>query len=219
MPRLPSSRSATVRSTARGPSLTERHADHTRRWIVEAATDLLEEGGAPALTNAAIAQRAGLAERTVYRYFGTRDALLDDIATELRQRLETPALPDSLAGLLDYPAALFGSFEVRPQLVQAALDSELFTRVRDGQAAERWAAIRRVLEAELPGTTPHERELTAANLRYLLSATTWRYYRVHLGFDAARTVESVRLALQCVVDGLRQSPANTPRRRRAAGTG
>lgn len=216
MPRKPTKPSAPRPRAARATSLAERHVDHTRQWIVEAATALLEDGGATALTNAAIAARAGIAERTVYRHFGTRDALLDEIAAAFMLRLDAPAPPDSVAGLLAYPAALFGCFEARSQLVQAALDSELFIRVRDGQAAERWTAIRRVLDAQWPAATPHERELTAANLRYLLSATTWRYYRQHLGFDSRRTVESVQLALRCLIEGLPRPATRGPSRRRTA---
>ena len=53
-------------------SLTERHAEQTRHWLVEAAVDRMAEDPEAPLVNAVIAQRAGVSERTVYRHFPTR---------------------------------------------------------------------------------------------------------------------------------------------------
>jgi AcrR family transcriptional regulator len=191
--------------TAPVPSLNERLVDQTRQWLVEAATDLLEEQPEVALVNAAIAQRAGVSERTVYRHFPTREALLDAVAREAARRLAVPSAPATLAELLAFPAALFASFEARPQLTRAALKPEVFVRMRDGQAAQRWAAIQALMDRDFAQVSPEERRLATANIRYWLSATTWRYYRDNFGFDADETVRSVETALRHTVAGLAQA--------------
>ena len=52
----------------------------TRTDIVEAATRLLREQGAAALTTRAVAQAAGMQAPTIYRFFADKDALLDAVA-------------------------------------------------------------------------------------------------------------------------------------------
>ena len=47
----------------------------SRLRLVEAATELLREGGSPALTIEAVAARSGVAKTTIYRHFTDRDAL------------------------------------------------------------------------------------------------------------------------------------------------
>lgn len=187
------------------PSLSERLVDQTRQWLVQAAADLLEEQPDVALVNAAIAQRAGVSERTVYRHFPAREALLDALAGEAARRLAVPAVPATLAELLAFPQALFASFEARPQLTRAALKPEIFGRMRDSQAAQRWVAIQALVDREFAQVPPEERRLAAANIRYLLSATTWRYYRDNFGFDAGEAVRSVETALRHTVAGLGQA--------------
>jgi AcrR family transcriptional regulator len=182
--------------------LAARHADNTRQWIIDAATDLLEKNGSDALTNTVVAERAGVSERTVYRYFSTRDALLDEIATAVSQRLETPAMPQTPEALLGYPAQLFARFEARPELTRAALAPDVFARLRDGQAAQRRQAVLRMLQAHLPEESVAQLSLAAANIHYLLTATTWHYYRQHFQFDAAQTVLSVQQALAFQLKGL-----------------
>jgi AcrR family transcriptional regulator len=195
-PPPPGTRTRTAPPTGAG-SLVERHTEQTRLWLVEAACDLLESEPEAALVNAAIAQRAGVSERTVYRHFPTRETLLDAVATEAGRRLAMPAVPDSLAGLLQYPQALFAAFEAQPALTRAALKPEVFARMRDGQAAQRWTELQGLLAHSCPDAPEIERRQAAANIRYLLSATTWRYYRDNFGFDAEETV-------RCVEAGLRQ---------------
>lgn len=201
-PKPEASAPAAGQEATRRPSLAARHADHTRQWIIDAATDLLEENGSDAPTNAAVAQRAGVSERTVYRYFATREALLDEIAAAVSQRLETPEAPQTPEALLGYPAQLFARFEARAQLTRAALAPEVFARLRDGQAAQRRQAVRRMLQAHLPQASAAQLSLAAANIHYLLTATTWHYYRQHFQFDAEQTVLCVRQALAFQLKGL-----------------
>lgn len=51
----------------------------TRAAIVEAAADLLREGGAPSVTTRGVADRAGTQPPTIYRLFGDKDGLLEAV--------------------------------------------------------------------------------------------------------------------------------------------
>ncbi|MFI6236145.1 TetR/AcrR family transcriptional regulator [Micromonospora sp. NPDC050784] len=54
--------------------------DDVRAGIVTAATQLLREKGATAVTTRAVAQAAGVQAPTIYRLFGDKDGLIDAVA-------------------------------------------------------------------------------------------------------------------------------------------
>lgn len=65
----------------------------TRERLIGATERLLREGGLSAVTTQSVAQRAGLAEGTIYRHFDCRDAL---VACTIGERL-----PAEFDGLID----------------------------------------------------------------------------------------------------------------------
>ncbi len=71
---------------ARTP-LTERRKAQTRRDIAEAAIGLFMRNGYETVSVQAIAEEAGVAERTLYRYFATKDDVLSPIITETTAEL------------------------------------------------------------------------------------------------------------------------------------
>jgi len=80
-----------------------------RERLIDAARDLAREGGYPAVTMHDVADRAGVARATVYRYFATKDHLLTEVAATWAHRItgdidalavgETPV--ERLAALLE----------------------------------------------------------------------------------------------------------------------
>ncbi len=171
--------------------------------IVGAAADLLVTTPMSSLTNAVVAAQAGISERTVYRHFPTREVLFAALACEVAARIAAPEVPGSIEALPGYVHALFARFEAHAGLVEAALHSDLFPSMRDGQAARRWKALRRLLREAFPTVPTATVDGAAANLRYLLSATTWRYYRQQFAFDAARTERCVAEAVTIILTALR----------------
>ncbi|MBI4953083.1 MAG: TetR/AcrR family transcriptional regulator [Myxococcales bacterium] len=91
----------------------------TERRILAAALDLFAERGYAATTTAAIAKRAGVAEKTLFARFGTKDRLygriLDPAALEL-------ALPEAIDGVRETFALPWGS---APALLDAFLHNRL----------------------------------------------------------------------------------------------
>lgn len=185
-------------------SLSERLANHTRGLILASAIDLLEKAPVHELTVRAVAAHAHISERTIFRYFATRDALLDAIAGEVSRHMDLPPDPSSMAELLDYPDTLYRRFEATAALTKAALHTELFSRMRNAQARRRWESVRKVIDAHAPRRSEHDRKLAAANIRYFLSATTWHYYRFYFGFGLNESIECARTAVMQAADGLRR---------------
>lgn len=185
-------------------SLSARHADLTERLILESALTVLEEGAFPSLTTRAVAAKAGMSERTIFRYFPTRDALLDAIAAEINRILRMPAAPESMDELLAMPRELYQSFEPHGKLIRAVAHSEVFPRMKAGAAQLRWVAIGKVLDREFPRATPEARKIATANIRYYLSAYSWQYYRFVFRFDFEETVACAETAIRQALAALRR---------------
>jgi TetR/AcrR family transcriptional regulator, cholesterol catabolism regulator len=58
-----------------------------RERLIDAARDLAREGGYPSVTMHDVADRAGVARATVYRYFATKDHLLTEVAATWAHRI------------------------------------------------------------------------------------------------------------------------------------
>lgn len=183
-------------------SLAARHADLTQTLILDSAIELLETASVTELSVRAVARKADISERTVFRYFARRDDLLDAVAQEVTRRLDAPPNPETIAELIAYPQVMFARFEATSALTHAALHSELYHRIRSKDAIGRGAAIRALVDRLAPGRSEHERRLAAANIHYHVVASTWRYYRDYFGFAQEEAVECARLAIVQALQGL-----------------
>lgn len=150
-----------------------------------------------------LAQRAEMSERTVFRYFASRDDLLDAVAGEINARLAQPPVPDLLEELPGYPALIFKRFEETAALTCAALSAEVYERVRTTDLTGRGTAIRHLVDQAAPHVAADTRRLVAANIHYHVVATTWNYYRTRFGFSAAQTVAAARLAIEHAINALK----------------
>lgn len=183
-------------------SLSERRNDLTRKLIMDAAYALLRAASVTELTVRAVAQQAGMSERTVFRYFPSRDALLDTVAAQLLSEMALPKPPGSLQALLAAPASLYGAFEERADLTRAVLHTDLVDRVRALQASTRWTAVAALLEQAAPGRSEEERRIAVANICFHLTASSWHYYRFLFGFTLEEAVRCSETALRQALAGL-----------------
>jgi AcrR family transcriptional regulator len=185
-----------------GSSLASKHADLTQAVILDAAVDLLTTGSVTELSVRAVARRAEISERTVFRYFASRDDLLDAVAMEMARRLEAPPHPTTVDQLIAYPKVMFARFEATAALTRAALHSELYHRIRSRDALDRGAAIRALIDRAAPRRSAGERRLAVANIHYHVVASTWWYYRFNFGFSLEDATECARMAIVQALDGL-----------------
>ncbi len=177
-------------------TLADRKNELTRRLVLDAAVELLERSSSlHEVTFLAVAQRANISQRTLFRYFHTRDLLLDALAEEIRVRIAPPPPPRTLTELADAPRLLYQAFEAQRRLVTAGLQPELVRRMVDAQARARWIAIRKLVDQHASRRGERERTIAAANVRYYLAATSWHYFRTYLGFDLADTIACAETAI------------------------
>jgi AcrR family transcriptional regulator len=149
--------------------------ESTRSRLLEAAVELLEEGGYAAATVAAIAERCGVAAGALYRHFPSKAELFVEVfraaaEEELAALREASAEPGSVAAKLDAVVREFTSSALgRPRLAWA-LGYEPVDPLVDAERLayrqtyrERLAALigTGVTAGELPEQDP---DLTAASL-------------------------------------------------------
>ena len=185
-------------------TLADRKHELTRKLILDAAVDLLERSPVNELTVRAAAQHANISERTVFRYFPSRDDLLDAVTGEIRIRMAMPAPPETMAQLLAAPRALYEAFEKAAGLTKAALHSELYERMRESGAKERWRAVAKLIDALAPHMPAWERTIAAANIRYYLAASSWHYYRYYFGFSLDESIDCAEAAVRLAVESLKK---------------
>ena len=89
------------------PKVTDEHRDRRRRQILDAAVACFDRRGLHATTTDEIVAEAGLSAGAIYRYFDSKDAIIEAVAAE-RHAHERSLLADALAG--DDPRASLRSF-------------------------------------------------------------------------------------------------------------
>lgn len=185
------------------PSLADRQSELTRKLILDAALETLVTAPAGELTMRLVAKRAAISERTVFRYFATREEFLDGIADALRAQLDLPPTPRTLEELLLCPRALYTCFEENANLNKAALlQSEIGPRLRDAQGKSRWIALRKLVNRIAPQESERARKIASANMRFYLAASSWFYFRFHFGFTLEDSIASAETAIRQSLKGL-----------------
>src|SRR2546425_920135 len=109
--------------------LRERHKEATQEIILRAAADIVASRGIHAFTVQEVADRAGISHRSVYRYFPTREALVEGIYT-FAEQLALPWASNLSSVLEDVPVLAvnpFVMFDREPNIIRASVMARLTT--------------------------------------------------------------------------------------------
>lgn len=196
--------------------LREEQTAGTRSRIVDACVGLIRDRRE--LTFAAVARRAGVRERTVYRHFPTKDALEAAvwrwIVEHLTQAELTASSEDQLVGAM---RRSFAGFDAGAGLIEAMLHSPQGLAIRQSQQTARRAMFERCARSAVPGVGEETCTSLAAMLQLLYSATAWDQLRSFWGMDVDAAADLVENAIRLLLAGARQetqraashiSPAN-----------
>lgn len=184
-------------------SLRQQHAEATRERILGAVAELLERGEAQELTMPDVAEASGISLRTVYRYYATREQLLEAAGRWIGDELFEHPYPQTL----DEVAELFRSgcrdFDEHPGLVRALAVSQLGRSVRGYRRSERLQAISRALrrELDLPKDELRRAEAVLAYLHNMLAYTT---LREESGLPGDEIGDALGWAIETLVNDLRK---------------
>jgi AcrR family transcriptional regulator len=194
-------------------SLREQQAALARERILQGVAELLERDGSSELTMPHVAEVSGVSLRTLYRYFPTREALLEAAGRWIGGELLKQGYPTTLHDIADSFERACGEFDERPGLVRAMAMSEVGRAARSSRRRERLNAIRQVLEAEL-GALP-ERELRQAEavLAYLHNMLAYTTLREEHHLAGPEIGEALGWAIRTLVADLRRRNRTKERKR------
>jgi AcrR family transcriptional regulator len=119
-------------------SVREVHRAVTRQRILDAVLDLVSEGQTDALSVPDVSRRSGVSLATIYRYFPTKDALLDAAAEEPSRQVTGMPVGEEITDGYAFLRTMWRSFVDNLPLVRRQATSETGREMRN----RRYAATR-----------------------------------------------------------------------------
>jgi AcrR family transcriptional regulator len=182
----------------------------THRRITLAAIDLHGSVGPARTTLSAVAKRAGVERRTLYRHFATETELFDACSSHYFAANPWPdlagwrAIRDPRERLEHGLGELYAYYErTEPMLANVLRDAELVEFARDALAPLR-AYLEDAAEVLMAGrgARGRRRELLAGAVRHALAFSTWR----SLSDNGVGRADAVRLVTALVEDAASPAP-------------
>jgi len=193
-------------------SLREQHAEATRVRILSAVAELLEAGQPEELTVPRVAAASGVSLRTIYRYYPTRDNLVEAAGRWIGYELFGHPWPADLDAVADDFELQCANFDERPGLVRALALSQLGREVRGYRRRQRLKAIRRGLRDELGALPDGELREAEAVLAYLHNMLAYTAIREESGLTGEEIGQALGWAIRTLVADLRRRDRNTRRK-------
>jgi AcrR family transcriptional regulator len=189
-----------ITSRYRSP-LRAAQAAGTRARILDACLAIMRTGAE--LTYHAVAARADVQERTVYRHFPTRSDLESGVWQWILDQVThvdfNARNADELIKLLHRS---FAGFDADAALIQAMLHSRQGLEVRLRQQPRRRAMFEACVESAAPGLPAEGRARAAAALQVLYSASSWELLRTFWGLDGSQAADVVESAMRALLAAL-----------------
>jgi AcrR family transcriptional regulator len=194
-------------------SLRDEQAAVARERILRAVAELLERDGSDDLTVPEVAELSGVSLRTVYRYFPTRESLLDAAGRWIGGELLKQGYPTSLDDVADSFARACAEFDEHPGLVRAMALSRVGREARSARRRERLAALREALEQEVGGLSEQELRQAEAVLAYLHNMLAYTTLREEQELSGAEIGDALAWAIRTLVADLRRRQRGKERKR------
>ena len=174
----------------------------TQAAILAAYAELIEEVGTDDVSFRLIALRAGVGERTVFRYYPTRVELLLATAAWIERSIFTRAASESI---FDVPIAIREAMEAydrRPELAYVVAETAM-RGVNGSDPAPHREEFDGMLRREVPSLADDDRRAVVAALCHLDSSATWVTMRRELGMSGRDIADAATWAAEAILDPIR----------------
>lgn len=182
-------------------NLRERQKESTRGEIVETAMEMILKTGD--FSHEAIAATAGMAARTVYRHFPSREELIAAAWDKLRETTGT-RFPRTEGEIPQLAQQVYRNFDENEKLVRAFLFSGVGSEVRDRGAREGRPAFRGALKNSIGGLPARKQKQVVAVFLALYSAPAWQMMRDRGELSGEDAGEAVRWALSVLLEAVKK---------------
>jgi AcrR family transcriptional regulator len=181
-------------------TLRDEQKEQTRTNILEAAVALVRRAGEQEVTIRAVAAAAGVTERTVYRHFKSRDALLRSVWQRMTELIARPAPAETADALVERPRNLFPQLDQERELVRGYLRSGSPRGRRTRFTEQRQQVMVRWLGEELEYVDEPSLRRRAAIASLIASAYAWQYLEEVWGMNGKEAGEAAAEALEILLN-------------------
>ena len=192
-------------------TIRDEYAALTRQRIVVAFVETLEDEAADEVSMAAVAKRAKVAERTIYRHFKTRAELLAAAGEWIEDNVfgYVPfTSPDELPGIF---RKLCKSFDRHPHLARAIALTRVGRRVRAGFRQHLIDRHHKAMAPLVRHLKPKEVRQAEALTSYLNNVLAWSAMREDFGMSSAEIADAIDWALTTLLKDVRRRDAAAAR--------
>ncbi|MEO1306033.1 MAG: TetR/AcrR family transcriptional regulator [Pseudomonadota bacterium] len=174
----------------------------SRRQIIEALFELMREGEMTP-TAVAVADRANVGLRTVFRHFEDMESIFEEMTEDLNAvmmprviaPLKGETWQDKLMELVERNARLYEDvFPMQVALIIRRFQSEFLT----GQYKREVKILRSALKGFLPKRVVQDRTLFAA-IEVNLTFATWRRLRQDQNLSVANSTETLKVIMRALI--------------------
>ncbi len=177
--------------------------EQTRVLILDTLAEMAAEDGFEGIIVNDLANRAGIAARTIYRHFPDRESLNDALADRIG---ELSGWTDGALGhKSDWPAVMQQAFRQFDTQEVASTVAARLNGIRTGTTPEstrRRAAFRGEVRAAYPKLSEEDVESVLAVVLLLGSSRTWLRLKEELGMPGERSGQIMRWVLELVLADL-----------------
>ncbi|EIM27073.1 TetR/AcrR family transcriptional regulator [Microvirga lotononidis] len=173
--------------------------DATRQRILAAVGALFDQNPEHAFSLDEVAREAGISRRTIFRYFATKEELIDAFWLHINAS-SGAGFPRSEEDLVRRPVELFESLESVAGVVRASHLSAAGHAMRLRASEERRAAFRVCLADVTAGMAPEEAVKLEAVVQLLYSATAWLTIKDYWGLSGREGGEAVSWAIETLIN-------------------
>lgn len=163
----------------------------TRERILEKVVEILATPDVE-LTVAEAATRARVSVRTAYRYFPTKEALVDAFNAWSSGNLGIVSFPRSLDEIVEFVGSLARSFAVKEAMLRATQRTAASDEVRQRRKASQARAVTKLVDEGAPGVDPAVRKQAAASILAAVGFDAWVQLRDVWGMDAEQCVATMQ---------------------------
>ena len=175
-------------------------AEETRGRILDAALRVMSSGIA-SLSVPAVAREAGVSVPTVYRHFRTKSELLAEMYPHAARRSGLDGVPDpsAVGDVRGAVRAIFERLDALDDVARAAFASPIADEVRHATMPSRFQRIRRLGESIQPPLTKADLDRITRILVILISQSSLRTWRDHLGASAEEVGDDIDWILRAAI--------------------
>jgi len=180
-------------------ALREQQAEQTRVRILDALAEELVECGLGEISVPKVAKRAGVAVRTVYSHFPTKDELLDALGPHWDKKIDMNPGDFTLEEVSGLIRKLFVKFDENADMIVGVAATQAGSRARKRHRKQRTERSRAVYEESTCNLPEEEARRYHAVVRFLIGSKAWQEMREMWGMSGEESGEAVVWAVETLM--------------------